>query len=529
MPQASRNRFAQLCQTAQSCWSAAARSRAKSNSSSTLGPASQRTTRICAWCSHPAIPSASPRLRHCSIKAESVGFGARNGRRPTSADFEAGSILLLDSIGELAALYSLAAVAFVGGSLVPAGGHNPLEPAQFGVPILMGPHYENFREIVEKLKARQAIRIVEPAELSVVLLTMLREESTSRTMGDRAREVFHAEAGATARTVDALLALLAGEAPREPHVFSAALCDLRRSSRRKKPRLRKSMAHGKAALAGRQHRQPLRRRLRKNPAHHPPRRVAHRRGDRRRRPLARLRSHLQRDRTRRLHPATPSASATSRCSSHAAPECRSSSEPAATKPGCWPKMDPAAPDGPSDPPKTHVHLLDDGFQHRQLARDVDIVVVHRSDFAERLLPAGRLREPLSALRRADFLALREEDADLEPRLHQLKVTAPILWMRRSLTIPNELAGTAGKVIAFCGIARPDEFFSALIATRHQRRAGPHLRRPSPLFARRHQSSEDGRGGSPCRRFRHHRERRGQARPRDASGPRIRRTRSRRAA
>ncbi len=125
---------------------------------------------------------------------------------------------------------------------------------------------------------------------------------------------------------------------------------------------------------------------------------------------------------------------------------------------------PAAPDGPSDLPKTHLHLLDDGFQHRQLARDIDIVVLHRSDFAERLLPAGRLREPISALHRADFLALREEDADLEPRLHQLKITAPILWMQRSLAIPTELAGTQGKVIAFCGIARPDEFFSALIAS-----------------------------------------------------------------
>lgn len=110
-----------------------------------------------------------------------------------------------------------------------------------------------------------------------------------------------------------------------------------------------------------------------------------------------------------------------------------------------------------------VHLLDDGFQHRQLARDIDIVVVHRSDFAERLLPAGRLREPLSAMRRADFLALREEDHDLEPRLHRLGVTAPILWMRRSLTTPNELVGATAKVIAFCGIARPEEFFSALIA------------------------------------------------------------------
>jgi 3-deoxy-D-manno-octulosonic-acid transferase len=124
------------------------------------------------------------------------------------AQFEAGSVLLLDSIGELAAIYSLATVAFIGGSMIPAGGHNPLEPAQFRVPTVMGPYYENFREIVEKLKARQAIRILEPAELSAVLLTMLRDESTSRTMGDRAREIFQVEAGATARTVEALLALL---------------------------------------------------------------------------------------------------------------------------------------------------------------------------------------------------------------------------------------------------------------------------------------------------------------------------------
>ena len=67
-----------------------------------------------------------------------------------------GQIVLLDTIGELASVYSLAAVAFVGGSLVPAGGHNPLEPAQFGVPIVMGPHYANFRAITEDLLAHKA-------------------------------------------------------------------------------------------------------------------------------------------------------------------------------------------------------------------------------------------------------------------------------------------------------------------------------------------------------------------------------------
>jgi 3-deoxy-D-manno-octulosonic-acid transferase len=173
-----------------------------------------------AW---PPLLVAAPALRMVLAPRHPERFGAvaslleRNGIRwfrrsewgnLRQGEFEPGSILLLNSIGELASVYALATVAFIGGSLVSAGGHNPLEPAQFGVPILMGPHYDNFREIVEKLKARQAIRIVEPAELSVVLLTMLREESTSQAMGDRAREVFHAEAGATARAVDALLALL---------------------------------------------------------------------------------------------------------------------------------------------------------------------------------------------------------------------------------------------------------------------------------------------------------------------------------
>jgi len=126
------------------------------------------------------------------------------------AFFDAGSILLLDSIGELASVYSLATVVFVGGSLMPAGGHNPLEPAQFGVPIAIGRHYENFREIVEKLRAREAIRIIEPADLRAAILELLRDGISSKAMGERAKEVFQAEAGATSRAVETLLALLPG-------------------------------------------------------------------------------------------------------------------------------------------------------------------------------------------------------------------------------------------------------------------------------------------------------------------------------
>lgn len=107
-------------------------------------------------------------------------------------------------------------------------------------------------------------------------------------------------------------------------------------------------------------------------------------------------------------------------------------------------------------PGPRIHLLDDGFQHRQLARDADIVVLHRSDLTERLLPAGRLREPLSSLSRAQFLVLREEDRDLDAELRGRGLRQPIWWMTRRLEIPP-----VQRVVAFCAIARQDDFFSAL--------------------------------------------------------------------
>jgi tetraacyldisaccharide 4'-kinase len=105
-----------------------------------------------------------------------------------------------------------------------------------------------------------------------------------------------------------------------------------------------------------------------------------------------------------------------------------------------------------------VHLLDDGFQHRQLARDLDIVVIHASDIGQHLLPAGRLREPLSSLRRADVIVLRKEDAHLEPALkHYARASCRFWKIERTLSLSVQRK----RAIAFCGIARPAEFFSSL--------------------------------------------------------------------
>jgi 3-deoxy-D-manno-octulosonic-acid transferase len=120
-----------------------------------------------------------------------------------------GNVFLLDTIGELAALYALADIAFVGGSLVPRGGHNIIEPAQHGVAIVVGNHTENFRDIVSLFESRNAVRIVGPAELPLVFLELLANDAERIAMGRRAAETMRSQMGATARVADELQSLLA--------------------------------------------------------------------------------------------------------------------------------------------------------------------------------------------------------------------------------------------------------------------------------------------------------------------------------
>jgi 3-deoxy-D-manno-octulosonic-acid transferase len=119
-----------------------------------------------------------------------------------------GGVLVLDSIGELAALYSLATVAFVGGSLVPRGGHNILEPAMYGVPIVTGNHYENFRDIVNSFLSRNAVRVVGMAELALVFMELIANREERAKLGRNALAALDSQRGATAQTVRALKQLM---------------------------------------------------------------------------------------------------------------------------------------------------------------------------------------------------------------------------------------------------------------------------------------------------------------------------------
>ena len=176
-----------------------------------------------AW---PALLEADPRLalvlapRHperfeavaASLGKSGLDWVKRSDWRLQKADeltpVKPGTVLLLDTIGELSSIYSLASAAFVGGSLIPAGGHNPLEPAQFGVPIVMGPNYANFRAITEDLRAHDGIRIAAKDELASTLIKLIQDRAAAEAMGLRAKQVFEQQAGATGRCVEALRKLL---------------------------------------------------------------------------------------------------------------------------------------------------------------------------------------------------------------------------------------------------------------------------------------------------------------------------------
>jgi 3-deoxy-D-manno-octulosonic-acid transferase len=112
------------------------------------------------------------------------------------------SVLLLDSLGELAGLYPLADVVFVGGSLVPSGGHNILEPAAFGKVPVYGPSMENFREMAAKfLDAGAAIQVNSPEELGASWCDLLREPERATRMGASARALVERNRGATERVL----------------------------------------------------------------------------------------------------------------------------------------------------------------------------------------------------------------------------------------------------------------------------------------------------------------------------------------
>jgi len=120
-----------------------------------------------------------------------------------------GEVILVDTLGELAHIYSAADVVFVGGSLVPHGGQNMLEPAAFGKAVFFGPHTDNFRDSVEMLLSKEAAKVVQsPQEVLPTLLRLLSDSNLRSELGRRAREAILSCRGATVRNLHAIEKIL---------------------------------------------------------------------------------------------------------------------------------------------------------------------------------------------------------------------------------------------------------------------------------------------------------------------------------
>jgi 3-deoxy-D-manno-octulosonic-acid transferase len=140
------------------------------------------------------------RLVESSVRSLGFSMATRSADRVPSA---AHQVFVIDAMGELMQFYAAADLAFVGGSLVPIGGHNVLEPAALSRPVLVGPHTFNFEEITLTLIGEgAAVRLADASELGTAVLQLLRDAERRKSMGMHARVVFDSERGAVQRVME---------------------------------------------------------------------------------------------------------------------------------------------------------------------------------------------------------------------------------------------------------------------------------------------------------------------------------------
>jgi tetraacyldisaccharide 4'-kinase len=388
-----------------------------------------------------------------------VRFIRRTGGGPLSLP----GVLLLDTIGELSGLFAAADVVFMGGTLVPHGGHNVLEPAFFGKPCIVGPYMHNFQSIADQFRAAQAmVEIRSGADLAGAVDALLRDPGE---FGARARRCAEANRGAAARAMVEIHRLSGGCFPRRRRSTPELLllwplsrmwkwAGARRRQRllANRKRLRTPVVSVGNITTGGTGKTPLVLWL----SEQLPKPAILTRGYGRQSP----------DKYLILEPGS------------AAPVRKTGDEPqlflrAGTAAlGIGPNRAEAgrrveaqfAPE---------VFILDDGFQHAGLDRDFDMVCVDALNpfGGGEIFPAGRLREPLSGLGRASAIVItRTEGARalhaIETQIRSYNSEAPIFhartipygWIDAAVRAP---AGPAAPAGAFCGLGNPQSFWSTL--------------------------------------------------------------------
>jgi 3-deoxy-D-manno-octulosonic-acid transferase len=394
----------------------------------------------------------------------------------SSPDIALPGVLLLDTIGELASLYARAHVVFVGGSLAPRGGHNIIEPAIAGVPIVVGPHMQNFEAIAEDFIEQQAmVQIRSEHELPAAIRELLKNPRRASDLGRRALHLVLGRQGISRSIAARLWPLYHAAWLRTPrNGFMRALLGLLALVWKIGAVLQRSKAERRAAsllplpvpavsiggiTIGGSGKTPftnyMAQRLRG--AGYAPAILT--RGYRRRFPAENL-------------VLGPGAKASPRLTGD---EAQIFLRAAVAPIGIGAKRYESAQILLRQFPSTGVLLLDDGFQHARIDRDFDIVVIDGLDpfGQDGLVPLGRLREPLSALGRADAFVVTRAENDLRfeairARLRGLNPAAPAFRTRllarcwrdyRTGACIESLAGQ--RVAAFCALGNPQNFWRTL--------------------------------------------------------------------
>ncbi|MBI4873265.1 MAG: tetraacyldisaccharide 4'-kinase [Acidobacteria bacterium] len=398
------------------------------------------------------VPRRPARFDTAAAKLEAAGvpFVRR------SALSGEGAVLLLDSVGELSSLFGLAGVVFMGGSLACRGGHNILEPAFFGRPIIAGPHMENFAAIAADFVAAGALaRIGSPPELAPAVARLLDDARERAALGARARAAAEAQRGATERAVAVLSRLAAVKVPHAPpRPLLWPLTLLWRAGGAVRATVRQQRLHTPVVSVGG---------LTMGGTGKTPFVIwlAERLKERGAKPAILTRGY----RRRISEPVTLLGAGESAPPERTGDEAQAYLRRAVGPVGIGADRarvgrlleERFQPD---------VILLDDGFQHRRLARTLDIVLIDALDpFAGGAVPPlGRMREPLSALKRADVLVITRAArgrtfSGLEAELRRANPTAPLFYCR---TRPEGWDGAfSGPAAAFCGLANPAAFWDTL--------------------------------------------------------------------
>ena len=421
------------------------------------------------------VPRKPERFEAAARKLEAAGIRYLRRSRLGAADTLAlPGVLLLDTMGELNGLFGTADVVFMGGTLAHRGGHNLLEPAMFAKPVIVGPHMENFQAIAEEFRAAGAcVNIGSAAELAGAVGELLDAPERGQIVGRRGLACAEAGRGATARAIALARELYDAHIPRyrpaQPWcslTWLLAQCWTRGGRRRQARDFRASrqlmttvISIGNLTMGG----------TGKTPC---VLRLA---------AALRQRSHFPGILTRGYGRQSPErqlvlAPGADLSAAHTGDEpqlfLRSGLAPVGIGRDRWETGKALLRDFAVD-----VLLLDDAFQHRRLARDLDIVLLDALNpfGGGAVFPMGRLREPLAGLSRADIVILtRSESSDLglaiERQVRRWNFRAPIFrarlepqaWVDRRSGCRHPVAEPPfGKVGAFCGVGNPQSFHRTL--------------------------------------------------------------------